>query len=67
MTDLFALAALGLGLALIATLLCLWLGTAAGMSEIVVDTVAQPIRGALIGSAVLWSLQCDSRSLAEAV
>ena len=53
MTDIFAHAALWLGLALIATLLSIWLGVATAMSEIVVGTVAQLLLGALIGSAVL--------------
>jgi Kef-type K+ transport system membrane component KefB len=52
-TDIFAHAALWLGLALIATLLSIWLGIATAMSEIVVGTVAQLLLGALIGSAVL--------------
>ncbi|HTQ00737.1 MAG TPA: cation:proton antiporter [Casimicrobiaceae bacterium] len=57
MTDIFALAALWLGLALLATLLSIWLGIATAMSEIVVGTVAQLLLGALIGSAVLGTDQ----------
>lgn len=39
MTEIFSLAALWLGLALIATLLSIWLRIATAMSEIVVGTV----------------------------
>lgn len=53
MTEIYALAALWLGLALVATLLSIWLRMATALSEIVVGTVAQLIIGALIGSAVL--------------
>ena len=53
MTEIWAQAALWLGLALIATLLSLWLKVATALSEIVVGTVAQLLIGALIGSAVL--------------
>ncbi len=63
MTDIFALAALWLGLALVATLLSIWLGIATAMSEIVVGTVAQLILGALIGSAVLGTDQSWVRFL----
>ena len=41
MTEIYALAALWLGLALAATLLSIWLRIATAMSEIVVGTVAQ--------------------------
>ena len=57
MTDIFALAALWLGLALVATLVSIWLRIATAMSEIVVGTVAQLVLGALIGSAVLGTDQ----------
>jgi glutathione-regulated potassium-efflux system ancillary protein KefC len=53
MTEIYAVAALWLGLALIATLLSIWLRVATALSEIVVGTIAQLIIGALIGSAVL--------------
>ena len=53
MTSVWALAALWLGLALVATLLSIWLRVATALSEIVVGTVAQLIIGALIGKAVL--------------
>lgn len=53
MTHTWALATLWLGLALVATLLSIWLRIATALSEIVVGTVAQLVIGALIGSAVL--------------
>jgi len=53
MTSVWALAALWLGLALIATLLSIWLRVSTALSEIVVGTVAQLIIGAIVGSAVL--------------
>src|SRR5215467_5551468 len=53
MTGVWALAALWLGLALIASLLSIWLRIATALSEIVVGTIAQLIIGAAIGSAVL--------------
>ena len=65
MTDIFALAALWLGLALVATLLSIWLGIASAMSEIVVGTVAQLLLGALIGSSVLGTDQSWIRFLSS--
>ena len=53
MTGIWALAALWVGLALIATLLSIWLRISSALSEIVVGTIAQMIIGAAIGSAVL--------------
>jgi glutathione-regulated potassium-efflux system ancillary protein KefC len=53
MTDVWALAALWLALALIASLLSIWLRVSTALSEILVGTVAQLILGAAIGSAVL--------------
>jgi glutathione-regulated potassium-efflux system ancillary protein KefC len=53
MTEVWALAALWLGLALVATLLAIWLKIATALSEIVVGIVAQLVIGALVGSAVL--------------
>ena len=53
MTGIWALAALWLGLALIASLLSIWLRISTALSEIVVGTIAQMIIGAAIGSAVL--------------
>jgi Kef-type K+ transport system membrane component KefB len=53
MTEIWALAALWLGLALIASLLSIWLRVSTALSEIVVGTIAQLIIGAVIGAAVL--------------
>jgi len=53
MTGVWALAALWVGLALIASLLSIWLRIATALSETVVGTIAQLIIGAAIGSAVL--------------
>jgi len=52
-TETWALAALWLGLALIATLVSIWLRVATALSEIVVGTIAQLLIGALVGTAVL--------------
>src|SRR6476646_721834 len=57
MTEIWALAALWLGLALVATLLSIWLRIATALSEIVVGTIAQLVIGALIGAAVLGTDQ----------
>ena len=57
MTEIFSLAALWLGLALLATLLSIWLRVATAMSEIVVGTVAQLFIGALLGAAALGTDQ----------
>src|SRR5262249_50104517 len=53
MTSVWALAALWLGLALVASLLSIWLRVSTALSEIVVGTVAQLLIGAAIGSTVL--------------
>jgi Kef-type K+ transport system membrane component KefB len=53
MTETWALAALWLGLALIATLVSIWLRVATALSEIVVGTIAQLFIGALLGTAML--------------
>ena len=53
MTAVWALASLWLGLALIASLLAIWLRISSALSEIVVGTIAQLIIGAAVGSAVL--------------
>ena len=53
MTGVWALAALWLGLALIASLLSIWLRISTALSEIEVGTIAQLIIGAVVGSAVL--------------
>jgi len=52
-TSVWALAALWLGLALVASLLSIWLRISTALSEIVVGTIAQLIIGAVVGSAVL--------------
>jgi len=65
MTDIYALAALWLGLALAATLLSIWLRIATAMSEIVVGTVAQLALGAFIGGAVLGTDQSWIKFLAS--
>src|SRR6478735_8387739 len=57
MTEIWTLAALWLGLALVATLLSIWLRIATALSEIVVGTIAQLVIGALIGAAVLGTDQ----------
>jgi Kef-type K+ transport system membrane component KefB len=57
MTEIWALAALWLGLALVATLVSIWLRVATALSEIVVGTIAQLIIGALIGTAVIGADQ----------
>ena len=53
MTEIWGLAALWIGLALLATLLSIRLRVATALSEIVVGTIAQLIIGALIGTAAL--------------
>src|SRR3984957_1218501 len=53
MTAVWGLAALGLGLALIASLLSIWFRVSTALSEIVVGTIAQLIIGAAVGSALL--------------
>ena len=57
MTEIWALAALWIGLALVATLLSIWLRVATAMSEIVVGTIAQLIIGAIVGTAALGADQ----------
>ena len=52
MYEVWGLAALWLGLALIATLLSIWLRIATALSEIVVGTVAQLLIGAVIGTTL---------------
>jgi glutathione-regulated potassium-efflux system ancillary protein KefC len=52
-TSVWALAALWLGLALVATLLAIWLRISTALSEIVVGTVAQLVIGAFIGTEAL--------------
>ena len=57
MTEIWTLAALWLGLALVATLVSIWLRIATALSEIVVGTIAQLVIGAILGSAVLGTDQ----------
>jgi glutathione-regulated potassium-efflux system ancillary protein KefC len=52
-TGVWALAALWLSLALVASLISIWLRISTALSEIVVGTIAQLLIGAAIGSAVL--------------
>jgi glutathione-regulated potassium-efflux system ancillary protein KefC len=53
MTSVWALAALWLGLAVVATLLSIWLRISTALSEIAVGTIAQLILGLAFGPAVL--------------
>ncbi|MDR3753955.1 MAG: cation:proton antiporter [Terracidiphilus sp.] len=53
MGNAWALSALWVGLALIATLLAIWFKVATALSEIIVGTVAQLVIGAFIGSGGL--------------
>ena len=53
MTEIWAQAALWLGLALLASMLSIWFKMATALSEIVVGTIAQLFIGALLGSALL--------------
>ena len=53
MEQAWLLAALWLGLALVATLLSIWFRISTALTEIVVGTVAQLVLGAAIGSQVL--------------
>jgi Kef-type K+ transport system membrane component KefB len=52
-TEIWTQAALWLGLALLATLLSIWLRVATALSEIVVGTIAQLVIGAALGGALL--------------
>jgi len=53
MTEIWAQAAIWLGLALVATLVSIWLRIATALSEIVVGTIAQLLIGAAVGTALL--------------
>src|SRR6202047_847832 len=53
MTSVWALAALWLGLAVVATLISIWLRISTALSEIAVGTIAQLILGLAFGPAVL--------------
>ncbi len=57
MTEIWALAALWLGLALVASLVSIWLRVATALSEIVVGTIAQLVIGAVVGTAALGADQ----------
>jgi len=57
MTEIWVLAALWLGLALLATLVSIWARIATALSEIVVGTIAQLVIGAVLGSAMLGTDQ----------
>jgi Kef-type K+ transport system membrane component KefB len=57
MSETWTLAALWLGLALVASVLSIRLGIATALSEIVVGTIAQLIVGAMLGGAVLGANQ----------
>jgi len=63
-TQIYGLATLWIGLALIATLLSIWLRVATAMSEIIVGTVAQLIIGAALGATALGTDQSWIRFLA---
>ena len=65
MTQIYALATLWIGLALIATLLSIWLRVATAMSEIIVGTVAQLIIGAALGATALGTDQSWIKFLAS--
>jgi len=65
MTEIYTLATLWLGLALLATLLSIWLRIATAMSEILVGTVAQLLIGAALGGAVLGTDQSWIKFLAS--
>ena len=53
MTGVWTLASLWLGLALIATLLSIWLRISTALTEIVVGTIAQLVLGTIFGAAIL--------------
>jgi glutathione-regulated potassium-efflux system ancillary protein KefC len=53
MTEIWTQAALWLALALVATLVSIWLRVATALSEIVVGTIAQLVIGAALGGALL--------------
>jgi Kef-type K+ transport system membrane component KefB len=65
MTEIFSLAALWLGLALVATLLSIWLRVATAMSEMIVGTVAQLVIGVVLGATALGTDQSWIKFLAS--
>ena len=64
MTETWLLAALWLGLALVASLLSIWLRIATALSEIVVGAIAQLLIGAFIGGVTLGAGESWVRFLA---
>src|SRR2546427_5991205 len=66
MTEIWALTALWLGLALLAALLSIWIKVANALSEILVGTVAQLVLGAAFGAAFLGADQAWIKFLAGA-
>jgi glutathione-regulated potassium-efflux system ancillary protein KefC len=65
LTEIYSLATLWLGLALLATLISIWLRIATAMSEIIVGTVAQLVIGVAIGATALGTDQSWIRFLAS--
>src|SRR5467141_3974330 len=66
MTETWGLAALWLGLALLAALLSIWIKVANALSEILVGTAAQLVLGAALGAAFLGADQTWIKFLAGA-
>jgi len=66
MTETWALAALWIGLGLLAALVAVWLRVATALSEIVIGTLAQLVIGGLFGAAVLGADQPWIKFLAGA-
>ena len=66
MTQTWALAALWIGLGLLAALISVWLRVATALSEIVIGTLAQLVIGGLFGAAVLGADQPWVKFLAGA-
>src|SRR5437879_1942932 len=66
MTEIWALTALWLGLALLAALLSIWIKVANALSEILVGTVAQLVLGAAFGAAFLGADRAWIKFLAGA-
>jgi Kef-type K+ transport system membrane component KefB len=66
MTEIWALAALWLGLALLAAVVSIWLKIATALSEIVVGTLAQLVLGAALGAGFLGADQAWIKFLAGA-
>src|SRR5262245_12446100 len=64
MTSVWALAAMWLGLALIAALFSSWLRVSTALSEIVVGIIAQLVLSAFVGSAVLGTGEASVKFLA---